>query len=148
MKKLLSFFILSTIILFNTSCSDSNYQIEEENIVEKVMKSKEELNKGVVQKIFTLEDFNAYAKNKNSVVSKLSSEARAEFIKSLDFNQKGVISTAKYTIVEAELTEKENEAFWLLLGMSKLAYTDYKDYECISEHNCYQKTKYICLTGC
>lgn len=148
MKKLSNFFILSAIILFTFSCSDSNNQIEEENIVEKVMKSKEELNKGVVQKIFTLEDFKTYARNKNSVVSKLSNEARAEFIKSLDFNEKGIISTAKYTIVEMELTESENESFWLLLGMSKQAYTDYKEYKCVSPHNCQKLEEFICLTGC
>lgn len=112
------------------------------------MKSKEELNKGVVQKIFTLEDFKTYARNKNSVVSKLSNEARAEFIKSLDFNEKGIISTAKYTIVEMELTESENESFWLLLGMSKQAYTDYKEYKCVSSHNCQKLEEFICLTGC
>lgn len=150
MKNLLNVFSLLIIILLTYSCSDdSNNQIyEEENVVEKVMKSKEELNEGVIQKIFTLSDFEQYSKDKDSVVSKLSNQAKSEFVKSMKFSEDGVITTAKYTMIERELSPEENEAFWLLFGMSKEAYTDYHDFECSAPHNCKRLKDNICLTGC
>lgn len=148
MKKLSNFFILSAIILFTFSCNDSTNEIEEENIVEKVMQSKEELNKGIIQKIFTLSDFEQYAKNKNSVVNKLSKEAISEFIKSMNFREDGVIVSAKYTMIKKELSPDDNEEFWLLFGMSKLAMIDYEGYECSAPHNCKKLKDNICLNGC
>ncbi|WP_417212985.1 hypothetical protein [Bizionia sp.] len=147
MKKLFNGTLIFTILIFAFSCSDAESNILEDQSIKKVVKSKEELNKGVIQEIFTLSDFERYAIDKNSVVSKLSGETKSEFIKSMEFRD-GIITTANYVIIESELSAMDNEEFWLLFGMSKLAYEDYKEYKCTSPHNCEKRTRYICLKGC
>jgi len=147
MKKLFNVTLIFTILIFAFSCSDTENNILEDESINKVIKSKEELNKGVFQKIFTLSDFERYAIDKNSIVSKLRAETKSEFIKSMEFRD-GIITTANYVVIESELSSIDNEEFWLLFGMSKLAYEDYKEYKCTSPHNCQKMSSYICLTGC
>jgi len=107
---------------------------------------KESLKVEVIRKIFTLNDFEVYEKDKSSAVSKLSKEAIIEFKKGMEFRD-GIIITAKYTIVKKELSAKDNEAFWLLFGISKMELKNSYNLKCISPFQCQIATDYICI-GC
>lgn len=148
MKKIIVLFVL---VLIN-SCTNSNdeFDVQHENArlnenVEYKVSSKGSSD----QVVYTLEDFERLSNDENSVVSKLSTEAKDDFIRSMEFrSDDGFITTAKYTIIEKELSQEDNEVFWRLFGMEELAFTDYKDYKCVSAHNCQITRTYICLTGC
>lgn len=148
MKNIIKFSVLLMVLLFAFSCNDTN-EVELNN----QMKSKEnnKVNNASLeasQKIFSISDFEFYAKQKTSVINKLSDKVLSDFRNSLKFVEGGILVTAKYTDIEKELDDKEVESFWLLFGITKKMLVDHKGYKCVSPHNCKIDSEYICMTGC
>ncbi len=134
-KIVLLFFLTLTIFSCNETIEDA---IEETNEY-----------KRLTQKIFSVEDFVFYSKKENSVIHKLSKEAIMDFKDNLKFGKNGELATARYIIIEKELSKEELDEFWSLFGFRGDAeLTDHKGYKCVSPHNCKIQQGYICMTGC
>ncbi|MCF6298181.1 MAG: hypothetical protein L3J08_09420 [Flavobacteriaceae bacterium] len=150
MKNILRLIVLLGVFIFAFSCDDPT--VEEEllnnqiNNKEKIKADKDDSKKG--QKIFSISDFEFYAKQNTSIISKLSDKVLLDFRNSLKFIEGGILVTAKYTDIEKELSKKEVEIFWLLFGITRQMIIDHKGYKCVSPSNCKIESEYICMNGC
>ncbi|PCI09242.1 MAG: hypothetical protein COB73_05830 [Flavobacteriaceae bacterium] len=145
MKNIIKVMLILALSISVYSCSNtedglSNNSLENKNELES--KTEE------MQKIFSKPDFEFYAKQKTSVIYKLSDKVLLDFKNSLKFVEGGILVTAKYTDMEKELSEKEVEDFWRLFGITIEMLTDHKGYRCESDHNCKINSEYICMSGC
>lgn len=101
----------------------------------------------------------------------LSPGARERFLATLTFNENGLVGY-KYEELARELTASQAYRILALFGAQRTAHllgarvespadtavvrmpivqglrADYKEYKCVSPHNCYGQRFYICLTGC
>lgn len=118
-------------------------------------------------------DLSAYLRSagRDSPLMALSPGARERFLDSLTFNEKGLVGY-KYEELARELTASQAYRVLALFGAQRTTYlvgakvdspadravtqtplvprlmADYKEYKCVSPHNCYGQRFYICLTGC
>lgn len=138
MKRIFNLVILFTTFFTTLSCSN----LEETVNFNSELNDKESLKTEVGQKIFTISDFEHYAKDRNSVVSKLSKSTLKEFIINLEYSKNGLISSVKYDIIEQVLCKEDAEKFWILFGINKIYYK--RDYKC-QEHNCVPAEGWLCL---
>ena len=107
----------------------------------------------------------------DSPLMALSPGARERFLATLTFNENGLVGY-KYEELARELTASQAYRVLALFGAQRTAYmlgarvdspadraitqrpitpglmNDYKEYKCVSPHNCYGQVLYICLTGC
>lgn len=142
MKEILSKLIVLSVLFSILSCNESIDDITVPTELDK----KENIE--IVQKIFSVEDFDFYSKQKNYVISKLSKETIKDFKENLKYGENGLLASAKYYLIEKELDDKDIEAFWSLFGYTASYVEDHKGYYCESPHNCRINTKYICMSGC
>jgi hypothetical protein len=142
MKNLLSKVIVLCVFISVLSCNES---VDDLSVPTEFGK-KENVN--LVQKIFSVEDFDFLTKQKNTVISKLSTETIKDFRENLKYGEGGLLASAKYSRVEKELDKKDIEAFWSLFGYTASYVEDHKGYYCESPHSCKINVEYICMSGC
>jgi len=118
-------------------------------------------------------DLAAYLRTagRDSPLMALSPAARRRFLDSLTFNESGLVGY-NYEELARELTASQAYKVLALFGAQRTTHLlgarvvdaadaavstparvprlmqDYRDYKCVSPHNCYGSRFYICLTGC
>ena len=143
MKKAINFVLAFVMVSSIMSCTTPS---EDGKISSTESEKSEDIN--LSQKIFSTNDFETYSKQENSVINKLSKEAITNFKEHLKFGKNGKLATAKFTMIEQELSTKEVEIFWAYFGYTRAYIADHKYYKCIGNHNCKSDSEYICLDGC
>jgi hypothetical protein len=97
--------------------------------------------------IRSTDDFIQRTKQKGSVYAKLDAQTIKGFIGELKFKNRA-LSSARYDIIKASLTEVEYAAFWRDFGLDLGFLADHEEYQCVGVGNCKSAGGYICTSNC